>query len=387
MKTFLLTCVVSLGASILAGQPPNRNPNQAAVVTSPEIAADRQVTFRILAPKASEVKLIGEFIEGSKSLTKDDKGMWSVTVGPIAPEMYHYNFVIDGVRIIDPSNPRLKTGSTPSTLMSILDVHGDRARFYDAQMVPHGEIRTHWYQSKSLNVLRRVNVYTPAGYDESRQNRYPVLYLLHGANLDETAWTRFGRVNIILDNLLAAGKAQPFIVVMPFGYGVASDAMPQAPGAGPSQNTSLFSRDLLEDVIPLVESRYRVSTSRDQRAIMGLSMGGGQALGIGLSHLDLFSYVGGFSAALRPAEFEKTFASIIANPDATNKKLHLLWIGCGTEDGLFPAAKGFSQFLDQHNIKHTFHSSGGAHTFVVWRNYLNDVAPLLFLNSETSSGQ
>jgi enterochelin esterase-like enzyme len=386
MRTFVLTCVVNLGVSILAGQQPNGNtPNQAAIVTSPEIAADRHVTFRLLAPKASEVSLIGEFVQGSKSLTKDDNGTWSVTVGPVAPEMYHYNLVVDGVRIIDPSNPRLKTGSTPSTLMSILDVRGDHPRFFDAQTVPHGEIRTHWYQSKSLNALRRVNVYTPPGYDEVRQNRYPVLYLLHGANLDETAWTRFGRVNLILDNLLAAGKVQSFIVVMPFGYGVASDAMPQAQSGGPSQNTILFGRDLLEDVIPLIESRYRVSTSRDQRAIMGLSMGGGQALGIGLSHLELFSYVGGFSAALRPAEFEKTFASIIGNPDATNKKLHLLWIGCGTEDGLFPAAKGFSEFLDQHNIRHTFHTSGGAHTFMVWRNYLNDVAPLLFSNNETSS--
>jgi enterochelin esterase family protein len=378
MKTFVLTCVATLS---LMAQP---SANRPAMVKSPEIAADRHVTFRILAPKATEVTLIGEFIEGSKSLTKDDKGLWSVTVGPIAPEMYHYNFVIDGVRIIDPNNPRLKTGSTPSTLMSIVDIPGDGPRFFDAQKVPHGEIRTHWYQSKAVNGLRRVNVYTPPGYDEARQTRYPVLYLLHGANLDETAWMRFGKANIILDNLLAAGKAQPFIVVMPFGYGVAADTMPQQ-GGGPSQSTNLFTKDLLEDVIPLVESQYRVSTSRDQRAIIGLSMGGGQALGIGLSHPELFSYVGGFSAALRPAEFDKTFASVVANPDATNKKLHLLWIGCGTEDGLFPAAKSFSEFLDQHHIKHVFHSSGGAHTFMVWRNYLNDVAPLLFVNSEASS--
>jgi enterochelin esterase-like enzyme len=388
MRRFALTCVVSLGISIVAGQQPGGNaPNQAPVVASPEIAGDGRVTFRLLAPKASEVALIGEFVQGSKSLTKDEKGLWTITVGPVAPEMYHYNFVVDGLRIIDPSNPRLKTGSTPSTLMSILDIRGDHPRFYDAQTVPHGEIRTHWYQSKSISGLRRVNVYTPPGYDGPQQNRYPVLYLLHGANLDESAWTRFGRVNIILDNLLAAGKAQPFIVVMPFGYGVASDTMPRAQGGGPSQNTNLFSKDLLEDVIPLVESKYRVSTNRDQRAIMGLSMGGGQALGIGSSHLELFSYVGGFSAALRPADFEKTFANLIQNPDAANKKLHLLWIGCGTEDGLYPAAKSFSEFLDKNNIKHTFHSSSGAHTFIVWRNYLNDVAPLLFSNSETSSGR
>jgi enterochelin esterase-like enzyme len=386
MKTFWMIGTGMLIALNARAQPPE-TPRQPSILSSPEIAPDRHVTFRLYAPKATEVRLTGEFVEGGKSLSKDEKGVWSITVGPIAPEMYHYNFIVDDVRIIDPSNPRLKTGSTPSTLMSILDIRGDHPRFYDPQLVAHGEIRTHWYQSKSLNALRRVNVYTPPGYDEARQNRYPVLYLLHGANLDETAWTRFGRVNLILDNLLAAGKAQPFIVVMPFGYGVASDTMPPGPGAGASQNTNRFGRDLLEDVIPLIESKYRVSTSRDQRAIMGLSMGGGQALGIGLSHPELFSYVGGFSAALRPAEFEKTFVGIIENPAATNAKLHLLWIGCGTEDGLFPAAKNFSEFLDQHKIKHTFHTSSGAHTFMVWRNYLNEVAPLLFTNAETSSGR
>jgi enterochelin esterase-like enzyme len=340
MKTFWMIGTGMLIALNARAQPPE-TPRQPSILSSPEIAPDRHVTFRLYAPKATEVRLTGEFVEGGKSLSKDEKGVWSITVGPIAPEMYHYNFIVDDVRIIDPSNPRLKTGSTPSTLMSILDIRGDHPRFYDPQLVAHGEIRTHWYQSKSLNALRRVNVYTPPGYDEARQNRYPVLYLLHGANLDETAWTRFGRVNLILDNLLAAG----------------------------------------------IESKYRVSTSRDQRAIMGLSMGGGQALGIGLSHPELFSYVGGFSAALRPAEFEKTFVGIIENPAATNAKLHLLWIGCGTEDGLFPAAKNFSEFLDQHKIKHTFHTSSGAHTFMVWRNYLNEVAPLLFTNAETSSGR
>lgn len=187
-------------------------------------------------------------------------------------------------------------------------------------------------------------------------------------------------MNLILDNLLAAGKAKPFVVVMPFGYGV----RPWPPsgrggrGAGGNNNTALFGRDLIEDVIPFIQAEYRVYTDRDHRAIAGLSMGGGESLGIGLGHLDLFSYVAGFSAALQPASFQQTFGAFAADPKTANQKLRLLWVGCGNEDGLFAAAKSFDAFLTEHKIKHTFHESGGAHTWMVWRHYLNEVAPLLF---------
>jgi enterochelin esterase-like enzyme len=340
-------------------------------IRSPEVGADRRVTFRLLAPKASEVAVSGEFQKGSQNLTKDEKGVWSVTVGPVDPEIYYYNFTIDGVKTIDPNNPNVKTGSTPGTISSVLEVRGEAAAFYDGQAVPHGEIRTHWYHSKSLETLRRLTVYTPPGYDQNPQGRYPVLYLFHGANADETAWTRLGHVNLILDNLLAAGKAKPFLVVMPFGYGV-------PPGTGGSDNTEAFSRDLIQDVIPFVQAHYRAYTDRDRRAIAGLSMGGGESLGIGLNHLDLFSYVGGFSAALRPAEFEKTFAAVVKDPKDTNERLHLLWVGCGNSDSLFATAKSFSEFLDQKKVKHTFRETEGAHTWMVWRRYLNEFAPLLF---------
>jgi enterochelin esterase family protein len=332
------------------------------------------VTFRVRAPKAAEVTLSGEFMKGSKPLEKSAEGIWSVTVGPIAPEIYYYNFTIDGVKTIDPNNPQVKTGSTPSTISSVLEVRGASPAFYDAQSVPHGEIHTIWYESKSLKVIRRLTIYTPPGYDRSGNTRYPALYLFHGANADETAWTRLGHVNLILDNLLAAGKAKPFIVAMPFGYGV-----PPGSGAGaPGQNTALFSRDLLEDVIPFVDSHYRIYGDREHRAIAGLSMGGGESLEIGLSHLELFSYVGGFSAALRPAGFSTTYGGLTADPAAANRKLRLLWIGCGKDDSLFPAAESFDKFLDSAKIKHTFHQSDGAHTWINWRQYLNEFAPLLF---------
>jgi len=326
---------------------------------SPDVGADRRVTFRLLAPNAHDVTLSGEFMQGEKPFTKGEDAVWSVSVGPLEPEIYHYNFTIDGVRTIDPGNPEVKTGSTPSTISSILVVRGDAPAFYDAQNVPHGQIRTHWYPSKALNNIRRLTVYTPPGYDRDLQARYPVVYLFHGANADENAWYRLGRVNLILDNLLAAGKAKPFIVVMPFGYGV--------------------EKDLVADVIPYVESQYRTVADREHRAIVGLSMGGGQALSMGLNHLDLFSYVGGFSSGLgRASEWPQTYASLIKHPDAANKQLRLVWVGCGKEDGAFAASKGFSSFLDEHHVAHTFRETSGAHTWMVWRRYMNELSPLLF---------
>jgi enterochelin esterase family protein len=278
------------------------------------------------------------------------------------------------VRTIDPANPNVKTGSTPSTIASILDVPSDHPAFYEGQPVPHGEIRTLWYQSKATGTLRRLTVYTPPAYDTSPETRYPVLYLLHGANADEAAWTRLGHVNLILDNLLAARKAKPFVVVMPFGYGIS----PMAPRTAGPTSEELFSRDLVEDVIPLVQKRFHVSPDRAQRALAGLSMGGGQALSIGLNHLELFSHVAGFSAAVRPAEFDKTYASAASKPAAVNIALRLLWVGCGKDDTLMPNNQAFVKFLAQHEIKHTFRESDGAHTWMVWRRYLNELAPLLF---------
>jgi enterochelin esterase family protein len=256
---------------------------QPARIVSPEVAADRRVTFRLLAPQAREILLTGEFMPGSKPFDKDTNGLWTLTLGPLEPEIYHYNVTIDGVRTIDPNNPDVKTGSTPSTISSILEVRGNQPAFYDAQTAEHGDVRSLRYKSQSLGTERRLTVYLPPEYERDSQARYPVLYLLHGANADETAWHRLGRVNLILDNLRASGRAKPFIVVMPFGYGVP----PNLP-AQPGENTAKFGRDLIDDVIPLIESRFRAIADRDHRALVGLSMGGGEALTIGLNHLELF---------------------------------------------------------------------------------------------------
>jgi enterochelin esterase-like enzyme len=372
---FLRFACLILGswAALASAQPPAGNlslPRGAAT----EILPDHRVIFRLLAPHAHDVAVSGEFMKGSQALARNAAGLWTVTLGPIDPEIYFYNYTVDGVRSLDPGNPEVKSGSTAGTIQSVLEIRGDTPAFYDGQAVPHGEIRTRWYQSQSLGTLRRLTIYVPPGYDRDPAVRLPVLYLFHGANADETAWTLLGHVNLILDNLLAAGKIKPFLVVMPFGYGVP----PNGPGPR-SQNTERFSQDLRGDVIPLIDAEYRSIADRDHRAIIGLSMGGAESLGIGLNHLELFSYVGGFSAGLNnPTDFAKTFASLVADPAASNRQLHLLWIGCGREDGLFPATKKLSAFLTAHQIEHVFHESSGEHTWMVWRRYLREVSPLLF---------
>jgi enterochelin esterase-like enzyme len=374
--SFALCVAVGSAAHLSAQGPPTERAGFVRPVKSPEVGPDRRVTFRLRAPEVHSVSIAGEFVKGSKSLVKDESGVWSFTTEPLPPEIYGYNFTIDGVKTIDPGNADVKTGSTAGTIQSLLQVPGDTAAFYDAKAVPHGEIRSEWYHSRSLHTIRRMTIYTPPGFDASGRTRYSVLYLLHGANADETAWTRLGHVNLILDNLLADGKIKPFLVVMPFGYGA-------PPGTEPFNGSfdgiaESFSKDLLGDVILFVESRFPVIKDRDHRALAGLSMGGDESLVIGLNHLELFSYVAGLSAAIRPADFPKNFGPLAADAQATNAKLRLLWIGVGKDDNLFGATDSFSKFLDQSKVKYTYKTIPGAHTWIVWRQFLQEIAPQLF---------
>lgn len=318
-------------------------------------------------------------------MVKDANGVWSATTVPLNPEIYAYNFTIDGVKTVDPANGAVKTGSTGATIQSLLEVPADTPTFYDARPVPHGEIRTVWYESRSLHATRRLTVYTPPNYDASAGTRYPVLYLLHGANADERAWTSLGHVNLILDNLFAEGKIRPFLVVMPFGYGDPAETQPLN-GSIFENISASFSKDLLGDVIPLIEARFPVYRDRDHRALAGLSMGGVESLGIGLNHLELFSYVGGFSSAIRPADFATDFGALTANPQDANRKLHLLWLGVGKQDGFFAATDSFSKLLDSAGIRHVYETTEGAHTWIVWRRFLRDFSPLLFREADTQVG-
>lgn len=351
-------------------------------LTSPDVAADRRVTFRLRAPEAKAVTVSGDF-GADAPMRKGDDGVWSGTIGPLDPEMYVYYFTVDGVRLTDPSNPQVKIGYVTSTTTSLLTVRGDSPAFYEVQDVPHGEIRTLLYKSRSNGVTRELTVYLPPGYDEARTRRYPVLYLLHGFANDHHSWHRYGRANDILDNLLAQRAIDPFIVVMPLGYGgahVNGDGTGIAPAAAGTLggDAGLYERDLLEDVIPMIDRKYRTIADRRNRAIVGFSMGGGQAGRFGLRHLETFSRVGIMSAGMGGGPETEPLATLRADPAKSNKLIDLLWIACGREDTAVKGARLLHQALDQSGIEHTYLETEGAHHWRVWRRYLRDLAPVLF---------
>jgi enterochelin esterase family protein len=349
-------------------------------ITSPEIAADRRVTFRLRAPDAKAVRVSGDFGNDAE-MRKSDDGIWSVTIGPLDPEVYVYYFTVDGVRLTDPSNPQLKIGYVTTTTTSLLTVPAATPAFYDVQDVPHGEIRTLLYKSRSNGVTRELTVYVPPGYEQASSRRYPVLYLLHGFANDHHSWHRYGRANDILDNLLAQKKIEPFLVVMPLGYGgvlVNGDGTGVAPNGDARGDAALYQRDLLEDIIPMIDKKYRTIADRRHRAIVGFSMGGGQAGRFGLRNLETFSRIGIMSAGMASGSDGEPMATLAANPAKANKLIDLLWIACGKEDAALKGATTLHQALEQAGIKHTFLETDGAHHWRVWRRYLRDLAPLLF---------
>jgi enterochelin esterase-like enzyme len=267
-------------------------------------------------------------------------------------------------------------------MSSLMLAQGSEPAYLQVRAISHGAVQTREYKSKSLGTSRKVVIYTPPGYEKSSQ-RYPVLYLLHGAGSTETSWTERGRANVILDNLIAAGKLKPLVVVMPFGYAF---ARPAGGGRGDAaenkQQREGFTQDFLEDVMPMIDTAFRVYGDRDHRAIAGLSLGGAQSLAIGLSHPDLFSRVAAFSPAMGAANDPKTggvdFNSVLADSARLNDQLKLLWISCGTEDTLFDSIQSFAELLSKHKVEHLFRVTGGAHTYAVWQRNLNEVAPMLF---------
>jgi len=273
--------------------------------------------------------------------------------------------------IADPVNPRVKLRARTSA--SLVEVPAQTPDFWQPHDVPHGAVTINWQNSPVLKETRWVWVYTPPGYEKGLKRRYPVLYLFHGSNDTAAGWTMVGYANFILDNLLAEKKAVPMIVVMPFGHAVPFGSPPETQ----AKNTTLFEEYLLKDVMPLVESTYRVAAGRQNRAIAGLSMGGAQSLQIGLRNLDRFSALAVFSASA-PADFETHFAEVLGNSKATNGKLNAFWIGCGKQDPAFPRAQKLSELLNAKQIKHTFRASDGPHTYTEWRKYLAEFAPLLF---------
>jgi enterochelin esterase-like enzyme len=412
LRTLLLllpVCAVVQTSS--AQQPAAQAPGvgAAANVRSPEVSADRNVTFRIAAPRASAVSVICECLtleeaakleqqiaqlgqrsatdpemvrltralqdvrsnQGARALTRDASGVWSLTLDAVVPDFYEYHFKVDDFEMLDPRNPVVKYNSRPNLIESLLEVPGSTPAFYDPRPVPHGKVDIRYYDSKATGTLRRVFVYTPPNYDRSTA-KLPVLYLLHGADGDETVWTTYGRANLMLDNLIADRKAAPMIIVTPFGY-----AYPPVNGVAGDKQRADFEKDLLENLIPFVQTSYRVAADRDHRALAGLSMGGGQTLAIGPRHLDVFSRIAVFSSGAGNNP-EASLKDVVANSKNVNARLKMFWMGIGTEDPGFAGAKKTSDYLDSVGVKHSFKTMPGAHTWIVWRHFLNEVAPQLW---------
>ena len=368
----MLAAVACAAARSRGSAPkPSAKPTARPPVVSPEVHADRRVTFRLLMPKAGQVLVSGGF--GEQPLRNDGTGLWSTTVGPLESELYEYGFVVDEIRMLDPVNPDIKPQRAPTS--SIVEVTGDSPLPHEfVPGIPHGTVRQHWYQSQALGRRRSLHVYTPPGYDQRTRTQYPVFYLLHGHGDCDATWSKLGRAHMIADNLLAQHKARPMVIVMTDGHA----ALEPTPGVRPDRSVSIatYQRDLFEDVMPFVAANYRLEESRERRAITGLSMGGGQSLTIGLNNLDRFAWVGGMSSAV--FEPERTLASALANPGATNRKLRLLWVGCGKDDFLLEQNQQFDELLTRHGVRHTYRLTEGNHSWPVWRRYLAELLPLLF---------
>jgi enterochelin esterase-like enzyme len=348
-------------------------------VVSPEVG-EGNVSFRILAPRAEMVRLIGSDIPGvgqGVDLAKNDEGVWEVTID-VPPGYYRYHFNVDGVSVIDPRNPA--TSESNANAWSLVGVPG--ASWMDTREVPRGAMAEVTYYSSSLNRFRRMHVYTPPGY-ENGQGKFPVFYLLHGAGDSDHSWKTVGRAGFILDNLIAEKKAKPMLVVMPAGH-TGSFSF-----GGPRPMVDEFAQDFLDDIMPYVEAQYRVHTGREHRAIAGLSMGGAQTLNIGIPNLEKFAYLGVFSSGIfgivpRPGapvpegpSFEERHHAIL--DDAKLKDgLKLFWFATGKDDFLVETSRATVDLFKKHQFDPIYQETEGAHTWIVWREYLRTFAPLLF---------
>lgn len=375
-----LALVTALPASAPAQMPPG---STGVTAFAPVEVADGTITFRMYAPGARSVELRGEvvMVAGHRSvpMTRDANGIWSATVSGLPPEQYSYLYGVDGAPTADQKNPGAKVG--PMGVSSRFEMPGSPG-FYAAKDVPHGRVEINWHHSAILGQVRPLRVYTPPGYGSGDDTTYPVLYLLHGSGDLEGGWTDDGRTNFILDNLIAAGKAKPMIVVMPLGHVFADHQIER------QENNEKIGRVLVEELIPFVESHYRVVTDRTGRAIAGLSMGGGQALRFGLQNPDEFAWVVGLSPAVLLGETEtKLFDDLIARLKGSGEALELLMVRCGTKDHLIENVDAFAKKLTDSDVEHTYVRTDyeprwpgrlDDHTWPIWRMDLRDVAQVLF---------
>lgn len=355
----------------------------------PRLNSDLSATFHVQADQAQKVQLLMELGQSPYDMVRSTDGSWEVTTKPLLPGFHYYLISVDGFASTDPGST---TFFAARREVSGIEVPAPESEFFAIKDVPHGTVRTEWYFSKAPGEWRRIVVCTPPGYDRSTE-RYPVLYLQHGWGEDEDAWSHQGHENFILDNLIAAQKAKPMIIVNENGMtGINfQPPPPPRPGANPSappprptasaiseERYALFDRIIFGDLVPFIDSRFRTIPDREHRALAGLSMGGGQAVRIGLNHLDQFAYVGAFSPALFITDTAKDYDGALADAAKLNRQLRLLWIGVGSDDFLLAPVKQSHENLERAGIKHVWVESSGAHVWTVWRKYLADFAPRLF---------
>jgi enterochelin esterase family protein len=373
--------LAALSASPVAyAQPPA--PARPPVVASPEVQADRRITFRIHAPNAQSVRVTGgdmPAVNQQGAATRGENGVWEATVGPVDAGAYRYRFMVDGLGVIDPRNP--KTSESNDDTWSLVVVPG--SDLFDTRKVPHGVVAAVTYYSASLGRHRRMHVYTPPGYTQGSA-RYPVFYLLHGSSDSDASWSTVGRAGFILDNLIADKKARPMIVVMPAGH---TTPLGQR---GPNSSDE-FAKDFSGDLMPYVERNYRVMADRGSRAIAGLSMGGSQTLNIAFAHLDQFAYIGVYSSGLggpsRPApggaatvpgpSWEERNKAALDNA-GLKKGLKLLWFATGKEDSGRERTVKTVEMFRSHGFSPLYKESERGHVWLNWRDYLAEFAPLLF---------
>ncbi|GAA4447811.1 alpha/beta hydrolase-fold protein [Nibrella saemangeumensis] len=350
----------------------------------PQILPDNRVVFRVKAPEAQKVQMdLGRKYD----MVKDTSGFWTVTTDPIVEGFHYYSLIIDGVPLCDPSS---QTFYGMGRMASGIDIPDKDMEYYQPKNVPHGQVRSVSYYSDMTKAWRRANVYTPPGYDENPRMRYPVLYLQHGSGEDETGWPTQGKMNFILDNLIAEGKATPMIVVMERGYATdptkpVSTTVSGPAGGGPaSMNSNVFPDVLVKEVIPMIDKSFRTLADRDNRAMAGLSMGGFQTFQTTMTNLDKFAYIGGFSGAgrLQPgADIKQLYNGAWADADAFNKKVKVVYVSIGTKEPerMYAGVKGFHEALDKVGIKHVYYESPGtSHEWQTWRRSLRQYASLLF---------
>lgn len=344
---------------------------------SPDIAANGQVTFRLKAPEAQNVALRGQLARPAKPLTQDESGIWSLTIGPLESGVYSYWFDVDGTRVIDPRNRYTKKWLL---MESAFEVNGKTDRMSAMRNVPTGNVTRHTYKSDAREGdFTAYFVYTPPGYDPRAETRYPVIFLLHGFGDDEQAWQEFGRAHVIADNLLAAGKAVPSIAVMPHGH---PEPIPFGSGFNRddygSANHARMNQQVVAEILPQVNAHYLTKTGRDHQAIVGLSMGGGHALGIGGQNLDTFGWIGGFSSGGAARDYENYLTPLLEIANAPHTAPHLLWIGCGEDDFLIETNRNLVAWLKTNGVEHTYVETEGNHSWPIWRDYWERFLPLLF---------